>query len=114
MPQSVKRNEAMGKRRNFIFTNKRHSDKAIMGAILGIISLVSLGIVIFLSYQKGGETPVSYGLTGLLATIFSGIGLVLGILTIQEKETFHFFSWLGIVLNALTLIAIGILLYAGV
>ena len=55
----------MGKKRNFIFTNKKHSEKAIMGTILGMISLVSLGIVIFLSYQKNGETPVSYGLTGL-------------------------------------------------
>ena len=60
----------MGKRKNFIFTNKKHSERAIMGTILGVISLVSMGIVIFLSYQKNGETPVSYGLTGLLATIF--------------------------------------------
>ena len=104
----------MGKRRNFIFTNKKHSEKAIMGTILGMISLVSLGIVIFLSYQKNGETPVSYGLTGLLATIFSMIGLILGILTLQEKENFRLFPWLGTILNVLALAVIGFLLYVGV
>ena len=104
----------MGKKRNFIFTNKKHSEKAIMGTILGMISLVSLGIVIFLSYQKNGETPVSYGLTGLLATIFSMIGLILGILTLQEKENFRLFPWLGTILNVLALAVIGFLLYVGV
>lgn len=104
----------MGKRRNFIFTNKKHSEKAIMGTILGMISLVSLGIVIFLSYQKNGETPVSYGLTGLLATIFSMIGLIIGILTLQEKENFRLFPWLGTILNMLSLAVIGVLLYVGV
>ena len=104
----------MGKRRNFTFTNKKHSEKAIMGTILGMISLVSLGIVIFLSYQKNGETPVSYGLTGLLATIFSMIGLILGILTLQEKENFQLFPWVGTILNVVALVVIGFLLYVGV
>ena len=104
----------MGKRKNFIFTNKKHSERAIMGTILGVISLVSMGIVIFLSYQKNGETPVSYGLTGLLATIFSMIGLILGILTLQEKEYFRLFPWLSTILNVLVLSVMGFLLYAGV
>ncbi len=104
----------MGKRKNFIFTNKKHSERAIMGTILGVISLVSMGIVIFLSYQKNGETPVSYGLTGLLATIFSMIGLILGILTLQEKENFRLFPWLSTILNVLALSVMGFLLYAGV
>ena len=42
------------RKKNYIFTNKKHSDKAIMSTILGIISLVSLGIVTYLSYSRGG------------------------------------------------------------
>ena len=37
------------RKKNYIFTNKKHSDKAIMSTILGMISLVSLGIVTYLS-----------------------------------------------------------------
>ena len=40
------------RKKNYIFTNKKHSDKAIMSTILGIISLVSLGIVTYLSYSR--------------------------------------------------------------
>lgn len=103
----------MPKKKGFIFTNKKHSDKAIMAAILGMISLVSLGIVIFLSYRKQGAAPAGYGVTGLLAAVFSLIGLILGILTVREKESYHFFPWLGTLLNALALGLIGFLLYLG-
>ena len=41
------------RKKNYIFTNKKHSDKAIMSTILGVISLVSLGIVTYLSYSRG-------------------------------------------------------------
>lgn len=104
----------MAKKRSFIFTNKRHSDKAIMGTILGLISIASLVIVMFLSYQKQGEVPMGYGLTGLLATIFSITGLVLGAITVKEKDNYPVFPWLAIILNGIVLTAIGILLYAGV
>jgi len=43
-----------------------------------------------------------------LATIFSVVGLILGILTAQEKEMFQLFPILGILLN---LIALGIMMF---
>lgn len=79
-----------------------------MSTILGVISNVSLGIVIYLTYLNGGDAPVSYGLTGLLALIFSVVGLILGILTAREKDGFKLFPVLGIILN---LVALGILVF---
>lgn len=96
------------KRKNYKFTNRKHSEQAIMSTILGFISNVSLGIVIYLAYLSGGNIPISYGLTGLLAVIFSVIGLILGVLTAQEKDMFKLFPILGIVLN---LIALGVMAF---
>ena len=79
-----------------------------MATILGVISNVSLGIVIYLSYLSGGNVPISFGLTGLFAMLFSIVGLILGVLTAQEKDMFKLFPVLGIVLN---LIALGILAF---
>lgn len=79
-----------------------------MATILGVISNASLGIVIYLSYLSGGDAPISYGLTGLLAMLFSMVGLILGVLTIGEKDIFKLFPVLGILLN---LIALGILAF---
>lgn len=72
-------------KKNYIFTNKKHSNRAIMSTILGGLSLVSLGIVTYLSYSQGGVMHGGYGVTGVLATIYSLIGLILGILTFGKR-----------------------------
>lgn len=103
----------MARRKGYIFTNKKHSPKAIMSAILGIISTVSLGVAVYLTYLRGGEAAVSYGMTGALATVFSLIGLVLGIITLREKENYRLFPWLGVILNLAALGGIALVLYMG-
>ena len=83
-----------GKRR-YIFTKKQHPQKAIASTILG-----------------GGQAAESYGATGLLITLFAFAGLILGIWSKTEKDMFYFFSWVGIIFNALALCGISLLLYA--
>ena len=87
------------KNRKYIYTNKKHSQKAIMSVILGIISLGSVILVLYLTSRAGGEAANGYGVTGLLATLFSFVGLILGILTVRENVYYRFFPILGIVLN---------------
>lgn len=84
-----------------------------MSMILGIISNVSLGIVVYLAYKGGGEAPGGYGVTGFLAMVFSLTGLVLGIATVRDKQNFRLFPWLGTVLNLLALAFVAFLLYLG-
>lgn len=84
-----------------------------MATILGIISLTSLGIVLFMTYRSAGEAAVGFGFTGLLATIFSTIGLGLGIVTFQDKNYYRVFSVLGTLLNLAALGGISLILYAG-
>ena len=103
----------MARRKNYMFTNRKHSDKAIMGCILGIISLASLITVVFLTYRQNGNAPSGYGITGLLAAVFSLVGLVLDIFAAGKKNSFPLFPWVGIVLNGMALLALGFLLYIG-
>ena len=98
------------RKKNYIFTNKKHSDKAIMSTILGVISLVSLGIVTYLSYSQGGVMHGGYGVT---ATVYSLIGLILGVLTLRDKDIYRFFPVLGTILNVISLGGISFLLYLG-
>ena len=84
-----------------------------MAVILGIISLVSLCIVVFRTYQSGGEATVGYGLTGILATIFSLIGLLLGILTVRDKTYYRITPVIGILLNLLAFAFVSVILYVG-
>jgi ABC-type Fe3+-siderophore transport system permease subunit len=93
----------MPRRKKYIFTDKKTSERAIMSTILGIISNASLGIVIYKTYRQAGETQHGYGITAILAMIFSVIGLILGIITVRDKEYYRLFPVLGILLNAIAL-----------
>lgn len=103
----------MGRKPNYIFTNKRHSNRAVMSAILGIISTLSLAAVIYLTYAQEGVAPSGYGVTGLLVAIFSVTGLILGIVTVVEKDRYKLFPCLGILFNMIALAGIGFVVYAG-
>lgn len=103
----------MGRKKNYIFTNKKHSERAIMSTILGVISLVSLIAVIYLAYAQAGNIPSGYGVAGFLVAVFSIVGLVIGIITVMEKDRYKLFPCLGIFFNLMALVGIGIVVYAG-
>ena len=103
----------MKKRESYIFTNKRHSNRGVMATVLGVISLASLVAVVFLSYVGNGMTPVGYGFTGLLATLFSLVGLCLGLVTVRDGNYYRLFPVLGILLNLAALGGASLILYAG-
>lgn len=84
-----------------------------MSVILGIISLGSVLLVVYLTSRAGGEALNGYGVTGLLATLFSFVGLILGILTVRENNYYRIFPILGVVLNVLCLVCISMILYLG-
>ena len=101
------------KNKKYIYTNKKHSQKAIMSTILGIISLGSMILVLYLTSRSGGEATNGYGMTGLLATLFSFVGLILGILTVRENIYYRIFPILGVILNVLCLVCVSMILYLG-
>ena len=100
-------------RRGYIFTDKKETKRGILSSVLGALSLVSLIAAVYLTFRNQGTAFVKYGVVGLLCLIFSGAGLVLGILARMEEDKFYLFAWVGIVLNLLTLAGISFILYAG-
>lgn len=85
-----------------------------MASILGIISLASIGLAVYLTYQKKGAAPMQYGTVVLLSLVFAVAGLVLGVRACMEKDIYRFFPVLGMILNSLTVAAGGFILYLGV
>lgn len=103
----------MKKRKGYIFTNKKHSNRAVMAVALGIISLASLGTTVFLSYRGQGVFRAKYGVIALLSAVYSLAGLALGIVTVLDKNYYRLFPVLGVVLNTVTLAGISLILYMG-
>ena len=103
----------MTRRRNYKFTNKRYTQQSVMSMVFGIISLVSLLVAVYLAYAAGGVAPVNYGIAGVLVTIFAIVGMILAVLSINDKRAYGFFGWLGAILNGLSLAGISMVLYIG-
>ncbi len=103
-----------GRDKGFIFTNKKHTEKGIMSTILGVLSILSVGAAIYLTYRNGGNAQPQYAAAVFLVTLFSLAGLVLGILSRVEKDNYYLFPHLGIGLNVFCLAAISYILYAGI
>lgn len=103
----------MARRKGYIFTNKKHTEKGIMSTILGVLSIITLGTAIYLSYLNKGAATARYGAAALLAVIFMITGIILGVWSTTEKEKFRLFTVLGIITNVLAFGMLSIILFAG-
>ena len=68
----------------YIFTNKKNPKRGIMSTVLGIISVVSVCIAVYLTYRNRGDAPMQYGAVIVLSIIYAGIGLIPGIRSSME------------------------------
>lgn len=100
-------------KKGYKFTNKKHSPKAVMSTVFGALSDISLIVLVYLSYARGGQVPVNYGIAVILVLIFAIVGCLLGVLAWQEREKFKVFAIIGLVLNVVALMAVSGILYAG-
>ena len=103
----------MEKKRGYKFTNKKHPEKGIMSTILGIIALVSVGTAVYQTFLAKGEASTNMGVVGVMVTIFSAAGVILGYISKNESDKFLLFPYLGMILNILALGCISVILYAG-
>lgn len=95
----------------YVFTDKKHPEKGILSSVLGLISVSTIAYAVYLSYRNGGQAEARYAVAVMICLVYSIAGLVLGILSRMEKDIFRLFPTLGIVLNVLSLIWVGLLLY---
>ena len=102
------------RKKGYMFTNKSHSDRGKASAVLGIISLVSVCLAIYISYSEEGAMNPKLGAAVVFALLFSLIGEVLGIMSRVEKDRFYFFPNIGLIFNTFVIAFVGFILYLGV
>ena len=101
-----------GKRR-YLFTSSKPSEKGMMASLLGGLSLLMFISIIQAVLKAGGITGSRMGAIGFMSCLFSVAGIVIGIISLFERDTYRFFPRLGTVLSATMIIVWGGILYAG-
>ena len=102
------------RKRSYLFTDKTYSDQGKFSAALGLLVMVSLCIVIYSSYQMQGKMSAKLGAATLFSFVFAIIGEIVGILARLEKDKFYIFPNIGIILNTVGIVIIGVIIYLGV
>ncbi len=82
--------------------------------IAGAISFLSFFIVIFIVLKSGGNAGSRLGAAGFVSWIFGISGVIIGIVSLIEKETFRFFPRLGTGLSLLMTVLWGGIIYVGI
>ncbi len=89
--------------KKYKFTDKKIDNLSIMGIILGSISLLALIAAIIISFFNDGQAFIRFGLTVILALIFSIVGEVLSIISRLQPDNYYILSDTGIVINTINL-----------
>ena len=104
----------MNKKRKYIYSNKKHTEKGIFSTVLAALSCIFLCMMIAFSYAKCGDIGGSYGACAFVCTLFSAFGIIIGVMGKHEPDKFYLFSYIGIIWNVLDLFFISAILYAGI
>ena len=98
-------------RGNYIFTDKSYSERSIFSALIGGLAVGSELVALYVSFLQAGKPELRLGVVIFLCLIFSLAGEICGILSRMEKDRFYLFADLGIALNALGIIGVGVILF---
>ena len=89
--------------RKYIYTDKKHAAKGILGTILAVLALAVFVLVVYFSFKEKGQADVSISTLGLASISLSIVGLTSSIMSFWEEEKYYIFSKIGAVSNILML-----------
>ena len=98
------RRASLLRRERYIFTDKRHPEKGIFSAAMGILALFGILYAVKLTFDAGGVAMVSYALAVLLSFVIAVSGFIAGVIARKEKDVFFLFPNLGIFFNILSIL----------
>lgn len=83
-----------------LFNKYKFSDKSqtlggVISTTMGILSLLSFGYGVYLSFREAGEGGLRVGSLGMLSLVIAVIGTVIGLISFKEDNKFYGLSRLG-------------------
>lgn len=95
-------------------TPLRHARKGVYSCIYGVVVFVLLFLMLIISYVSKGEVGVIFGLIGLGTLVLAGMGLVLGLRGLKERNKNYTTCKVGIGMNSAILLGMTAIFIRGV
>jgi len=101
------------KKKSFMFTSRHPSELGTLSALLAIASVVSMITAIMLSFAGRGETPINLGAVGLFAFLANIVGIISGLMGLNERDIYIWPVRIAIIANIVTALTWAILVIWG-
>lgn len=88
-------------KRGYKFTEKTQSKKGILALALAAVSIVIFAVVVFKSFQEGGNGSMYLGSAGVSSMVLSVTALGISIASLREENSFKLFPYLATVFSFL-------------
>lgn len=95
----------MRKKRRYKFTDKNQSKRGIRSCLMGLGSLLLVGVSLASAYARMGQAGKQVAIFGFLAWVLSMAGLYYGVLGSKEEDSYMLIPRIGCVLNAVMFLA---------
>ena len=89
--------------RKYIYTDKKHTAKGIVGTVLAVLALAVFVLVVYYSFKEKGQADVTISTLGFTSISLSIVGLTSSIMSFWEEEKYYIFSKIGAISNILML-----------
>lgn len=87
-----------------MFTTKHHSFLALLGVTIGVLCWAVAITLVIGAFHKEGVASVQKGAVGLFSILLNIIGIISGVISINERDTYITTPIAAIVLNAVLVV----------
>lgn len=103
----------MHKKKRKIYTDKKHAVKGIVATALAVAALILFAVIIYISFKHGGEADMWIGSLALISILLGVVGLVLGLMSFRNENSYKLFAQIGSFLNVFVLLIWGLIYMIG-
>lgn len=89
------------RKRKYKFTDKNQSRWGIFSVAIGVLVICLTAGMVAVAYMESGQAGRFIAIPGFTAFLLSFLGLFYGIRGTKEEDAWHFFPWLGCLMNGL-------------
>ena len=103
----------MQKKKRKIYTDKKHAVKGMIATALAVVALIIFAAIIYISFKNGGEAQMWIGSLALISILLGFVGLILGLMSFRNENTYRLFAQIGSFLNVFVLLIWGLIYMIG-
>lgn len=92
------------KKKSFMFTTKHNSFQAVLGIVVAVMTIAIMITMVIYSFEVAGNIDIKFGGIGFCIALLNLIGVVSGVVGLNERDAFITPAIISIAANGLMLL----------